>query len=149
MVKITGTLHSNTGFIRIKPNINFIGSVQGTKIYNLSEPLELELPPTPAEGVYLIDYTSDTTEPFVPSEHWIIPNEDCTFDDIRGVKKLDDYLTKLETENANLRTENLKLLDTNQEYQEIIKKLQEQLNLLNKEETETKVSTFLNILNRF
>ena len=48
MVKITGSLHINTGFIRIKPNINFIGSVQGTKIYNLSEPLELELPPTPA-----------------------------------------------------------------------------------------------------
>lgn len=99
MVKITGTLHIDTGFVRLKPNINFIGAKLGLSVYDLSKPLEIELNPTPAEGLYLVDYTIDINSGFLPTEHWFIPNKDCTFDEIRGIKKL---TTIEETQDAKL-----------------------------------------------
>lgn len=109
MVKITGTLHIDTGFVRLKPNINFIGAKQGLSVYDLSKPLEIELNPTPAEGLYLVDYTIDINSGFLPTEHWLIPNEDCTFDEVRGVSHISlNYVRKLEEEIKILRAEKVK-----------------------------------------
>lgn len=112
MVKITGTLHINTGFVRLKPNINFIGAKTGISAYDLSKPLEIELAPTPAEGLYLVDYSLDVNAGFYPTEHWIIPNEDCTFDEVRGVNRISmAYVKNLEEQIAALKAEKQKYLE--------------------------------------
>lgn len=106
MVKITGTLHIDTGFVRLKPNINFIGAKPGISVYALSQPLEIELNPTPAEGLYLVDYCVDINSGFYPMEHWIIPGIDCTFDQVRGVNQVSlKYVQDLEEQIVNLKLE--------------------------------------------
>ena len=141
MVKLTGTLHIDTGFVRLKPNINFIGAKQGLSVYDLSKLLEIELNPTPAEGLYLVDYTIDINSGFLPTEHWLIPNEDCTFDEIRGIKKLTSNLTEtLEAKVFILESENNLLKDTQdtttkeqQEYSAYARNLEKQLEDLKQE----------------
>lgn len=153
MVKITGNLHINTGFIRIKPNINFIGAVQGMVVYDLSNLTEIELTPTPIEGVYLVDYAPDSNAPFLPSEHWIVPSKDCTFDEVRGIKNPDDLVEKLKAEIAELSKqiiqlslENAQLTLDNVEYQKRITRINQETDI---EITETKINSSLNILSRF
>ena len=112
MIKITGTLHIDTGFVRLKPNINFIGAKLGLSVYDLSKPLEIELTPTPAEGLYLVDYTLDINAGFLPSEHWIIPNRDCTFDEVRGINQISlAYVKSLEEQITTLKAEIQKYLE--------------------------------------
>ena len=168
MVKVTGSLHINTGFIRIKPNINFIGSTQGITVHEIHESLEIELNPTPIEGVYLVDYSLDSTSPFVPSEYWIVPNKDCTFDEVRGIKNPDDIVLKLQEQITKLKAEiselsvqivqlslkNAQLSLDIVQYQKQIKKLEESEKITNQEtNTEvvepTKVNTSFDILSRF
>ena len=167
MVKITGNLHINTGFIRIKSNINFVGAVQGMVMYDLSNLTEIELNPTPIEGVYLVDYAPDSNAPFLPSEHWIVPSKDCTFDEVRGIKNPDDVVVKLQEQTAQLKAEiaelskqiiqlsleNAQLTLDNVEYQKQVTKVEETLKSTNQEtniEAETtKINTSLNILSRF
>ena len=142
MVKITGTLHIKTGFVRLKPNINFIGATLGVSVYDLSRSLKIELNPTPAEGLYLVDYTFDINSHFLPTEHWIIPNEDCTFDEIRGIKKLTSNLTKaledqiliLESENISLRNLQDATTKEQQEYSAYTHELKNQLDTLKQEQ---------------
>ena len=130
MVKITGTLHIDTGFVRLKPNINFIGAKLCLSVYDLSKPLEIELNPTPAEGLYLVDYVIDINSGFSPTEHWLIPNEDCTFDEIRGIKQItSDTIKALEKQIAGLELENILLR--------------------NIQDSTTKVNSSLDILKRF
>ncbi|MFM6154713.1 MAG: hypothetical protein ACKPE3_17235 [Sphaerospermopsis kisseleviana] len=168
MVKITGNLHINTGFIRIKPNINFIGSTQGITVHEIHESLEIELNPTPIEGVYLVDYSLDSTSSFVPSEHWIIPNKDCTFDEVRGIKnpddivlKLQEQITKLTAETAELSRQVIQFNLENSQLSLDIEQYQEQIKKLEKSEKSTKheidsevvehskINTSFDILNRF
>lgn len=142
MVKITGTLHIDTGFVRLKPNINFIGARLGLSVYDLSKPLEIELNPTPAEGLYLVDYAIDINSGFLPTEHWFIPNEDCTFDEIRGIKKLTSDLTEaleakvfiLESENISLRNLQDTTTKEQQEYSAYTHTLEKQLEDLKQEQ---------------
>ncbi|MFM6134783.1 MAG: hypothetical protein ACKPCP_11555 [Sphaerospermopsis kisseleviana] len=154
MVKITGNLHINTGFIRIKSNINFIGSTQGITVHEIQESLEIELNPTPIEGVYLVDYSLDSASPFVPSEHWIIPNKDCTFDEVRGIKNPDDIVLKLQEQITRLNLENSQLSFDIAQYQKQIKELEESKKSAN-QETNTEVvepaniNTSFDILSRF
>lgn len=119
MVKINGTLYLNTGYVRIKPNINFIGAKLGISVYDLSQPLEMELNPTPVEGLYLVDYCSDINSGFNPIEHWIIPNYNCTFDEVRGITKISlAYVKNLEDQIATLKAEkdkHLKLVENQRE----------------------------------
>lgn len=153
MVRITGHLHINTGFIRIKPNINFIGALQGTAVYDLSNFTEIELNPTPVEGVYLVDYAIDSNAPFLPSEHWIVPNKDCTFDDVRGIKNPDSIVAKLEEQIEQLKKENAELVLQNKNYLQRIQLLEQINDTINQvialEETDAKLNTSLNILSRF
>ena len=158
MVKITGTLHINTGFVRIKPNTNFIGAMMGISAYSLSDKLELELNPTPAEGVYLVDYAIDITSPFIPSEHWIIPSSDCTFDEVRGVRHIADVLEKqlaeVKKQNLELLTINQQIFLDNQRYLIEIQSLESQLKTVKEkygliEIMEHQNNTSINIVNRF
>ena len=136
-IKITGTLHVDAGFLRLKPNINFIGAKLGISVYDLSKPkpLEIELNPTPAEGLYLVDHVLDPNSEFLPSEHWHIPNDDCTFDELRGIKQItSDTIKALETQVAVLGLENTTLKQLNesttkeqQEYSAYAHNLEKQL----------------------
>ncbi|MFM6153403.1 MAG: hypothetical protein ACKPE3_10450, partial [Sphaerospermopsis kisseleviana] len=84
---------------------------QGITVHEIQESLEIELNPTPIEGVYLVDYSLDSASPFVPSEHWIIPNKDCTFDEVRGIKNPDDIVLKLQEQITKLTAESAELLE--------------------------------------
>lgn len=178
MVKITGTLHTKTGFVRLKPNINFIGATLGISVYDLSKPLKIELNPTPIEGLYLVDYCLNPNAAFLPTEHWIIPSNDCTFDELRGIKHSTSDLTKalenrialLEEENQALRAVNGDLIKQQQDFlvytrgleqkvttleKEILTRKigeniidQQRLNLANKE-TDMEINSSLDILRRF
>ncbi|MFM6152977.1 MAG: hypothetical protein ACKPE3_08230, partial [Sphaerospermopsis kisseleviana] len=120
-------------------------------VHEIQESLEIELNPTPIEGVYLVDYSLDSASPFVPSEHWIIPNKDCTFDEVRGIKNPDDIVLKLQEQITRLNLENSQLSFDIAQYQELIKKLEESAN----QETNTEVvepaniNTSFDILSRF
>jgi hypothetical protein len=124
MIKITGTLHTKIGFVRLKPNINFIGATLGISVYDLTKPLKIELNPTPAEGLYLVDYCLNINADFLPTEHWIIPSNDCTFDELRGIKQSTSDLTKvlenrviiLEEENTALKKVNADMIIQSQDF---------------------------------
>jgi vacuolar-type H+-ATPase subunit I/STV1 len=141
MVKITGTLHTKTGFVRLKPNINFIGATLGISVYDLSKPLKIELNPTPMEGLYLVDYCLTPNAAFLPTEHWMIPSNDCTFDELRGIKQstsdltkaLENRITVLEKENQGLKEVNEDLIKQQQEFSAYTRGLEQKVATLEKE----------------
>ncbi|MFM6157910.1 MAG: hypothetical protein ACKPE3_33775, partial [Sphaerospermopsis kisseleviana] len=88
------------------------------------------------------------------SEHWIIPNKDCTFDEVRGIKNPDDIVLKLQEQITRLNLENSQLSFDITQYQKQIKELEESKKSAN-QETNTEVvepaniNTSFDILSRF
>lgn len=86
MVRVTGTLEVKNGYIRVKPNVPFIGSLSGVSAYEINDGLvDIQLAPTPNDRVYLVDYTLSPDAAFLPTENWIVPNYDCNLDEARGL----------------------------------------------------------------
>lgn len=89
MVKISGSLDIQRGFVRLKPNISFLGVTAGINTYEINEgQITIELPPTPQDRVFLVDYSLSRDGAFLPIESWVVPNYDCSLDEVRG------FLTK-------------------------------------------------------
>ena len=150
MVRILGTLEIKTGYIRVKPNVPFIGSLSGVSYYEINDGLvDIQLAPTPHDRVYLVDYSLSIDAAFLPTENWIIPDYDCDLDEVRGLITHGRNL-QLQLSNDQLRLENNQL----QLQIETLKSENQQLqNKLLVEKTDVDESSFalssINILNRF
>ena len=129
MVRVTGSLEVKNGYIRVKPNVPFIGSLSGVSAYEISDGLiDIHLAPTPNDRVYLIDYSLSLDAAFLPTENWIVPEYDCELNEVRGLvvykqnlqlhldnTQLQLKIQSLELSNNQLRLDNNQLhLDNNQ-----------------------------------
>jgi len=129
MVRVTGTLEIKIGYIRVKPNVPFIGSLSGVSVYEINDGLiDIQLAPTPNDRVYLVDYALSPDAAFLPTENWIVPDYDCELDEVRGLVvykqnlqlQLDNNQLRLNNNQLQLQTEQLTLnnnqlqLDNNQ-----------------------------------
>lgn len=86
MVQITGILEIKTGYVRVKPNVPFIGSLSGVSCYEINDGLvDIQLAPTPQDRIYLVDYSLSIDAAFLPTENWIVPGYDCDLDEVRGM----------------------------------------------------------------
>lgn len=150
MVQITGRLEIKTGYVRIKPNVPFIGSLSGVSCYEINDGLvDIQLAPTPHDRVYLVDYSLSVDAGFLPTENWIIPDYDCDLDEVRGLITHGRNL-QLQLSNDQLRLENNQL----QLEIETLKSENQQLqNKLLMQKTDVDESSLalssINILNRF
>jgi len=174
MVRVTGTLEIKIGYIRVKPNVPFIGSLSGVSVYEINDGLiDIQLAPTPNDRVYLVDYALSPDAAFLPTENWIIPDYDCELDEVRGLVvykqnlqlQLDNNQLRLNNNQLQLQTEQLTLnnnqlqLDNNQLQLKIeslklensdLKQQIERLALQNPDANEKNFNlSSINILNRF
>jgi hypothetical protein len=174
MVQVTGTLEVKNGYIRVKPNVPFIGSLSGVSAYEINDGLvDIQLAPTPNDRVYLVDYSLSLDAAFLPTENWIVPEYDCELNEVRGLvvykqnlqlhldnNQLQLKIQSLELSNNQLHLDNNQLrLDNNQlqlkiqslELENSNLKLQTErltLHKLNPDEKNFNLSS-INILNRF
>jgi hypothetical protein len=110
MVRVTGNLQIKNGYIRIKPNIPFIGSLSGVSVYEIYNGLvSIELTPTPQDRIYLVDFSLSPDAAFLPTENWVIPNYNCDLDEVRGLTTHNRNL-QLQSTNNQLLSENQNLL---------------------------------------
>lgn len=109
MVQVAGTLEIKTGYVRIKPNVPFIGSLSGVSCYEINDgSVDIQLAPTPHDRVYLVDYSLSVDAAFLPTENWIVPDYDCNLDEVRGLITHKRNL-QLQLSNDQLRSENNRL----------------------------------------
>jgi hypothetical protein len=122
MVQVTGSLEVKNGYIRVKPNVPFIGSLSGVSAYEISDGLiNLHLAPTPNDRVYLVDYSLSLDAAFLPTENWIVPEYDCELNEVRGLVvykqnlqlHLDNNQLQLKIQSLELNNNQLRL-DNNQ-----------------------------------
>lgn len=163
MSRILGTLEIKTGYIRVKPNVPFIGSLSGVSCYEINDGLvDIQLAPTPHDRVYLVDYSLSVDAAFLPTENWIIPNHDCTLDEARGLRNFTQSLqlqlevNKLQLNNEQLTIENEQLKLENQQLKLENKQLQIDNNMIHLEKekmlgitVEQPSVSSINILKRF
>jgi hypothetical protein len=159
MVQVTGTLEVKNGYIRVKPNVPFIGSLSGVSAYEINDGLvDIQLAPTPNDRVYLVDYTLSLDAAFLPTENWIVPEYDCDLNEVRGLITIHSRNLQLQVENLTLVNNQLQL-SNNQLLLEISNlklensELQSRIKTLIPEEIHTDQKTLnsssINILNRF
>jgi hypothetical protein len=124
MVRVTGNLQIKNGYVRIKPNIPFIGSLSGVSVYEIYNGfVSIELTPTPQDRIYLVDFSLSPDAAFLPTENWVIPNYNCDLDEVRGLTthnrnlQLQSTNNQLFSENQNLLLQVEKLTLTNNELQ--------------------------------
>jgi hypothetical protein len=123
MVRVTGSLEVKNGYIRVKPNVPFIGGLSGVSAYEISDGLiDIHLAPTPNDRVYLVDYSLSLDAAFLPTENWIVPEYDCELNEVRGLvvykqnlqlhlnnNQLQLKIQSLELSNNQLRLDNNQL----------------------------------------
>lgn len=86
MIKVSGKLDIERGFVRLKPNIPFIGAFSSLVAYEINNgEITIELSPTPQDRVYLADYSLSRDGAFLATETWIVPAYDCSLDEVRGI----------------------------------------------------------------
>ncbi|MEY2910713.1 MAG: hypothetical protein RLZZ184_22 [Cyanobacteriota bacterium] len=151
MVRVTGTLEIKIGYIRVKPNVPFIGSLSGVSVYEINDGLiDIQLAPTPNDRVYLVDYALSPDAAFLPTENWIVPDYDCELDEVRGMIAYKQNLQlqsknnqlQLDNNQLQLKIESLKL--ENSDLKQQIERLDPDAN-----EKNTLNSSSINILKRF
>ena len=109
MVQVTGNLEVKNGYVRVKPNVPFIGSLSGVSAYEINDGLvNIQLAPTPSDRVYLVDYSLSPDAAFLPTENWIVPEYDCGLDEVRGLVVYKQNL-QLQLDNNQLRLINNQL----------------------------------------
>jgi len=122
MVRVTGSLEVKNGYIRVKPNVPFIGSLSGVSAYEISDGLiNIHLAPSPNDRVYLVDYSLSLDTAFLPTENWIVPEYDCELNEVRGLVvykqnlqlHLDNNQLQLKIQSLELNNNQLRL-DNNQ-----------------------------------
>lgn len=146
MVKISGSLDIQRGFVRLKPNIPFLGVTAGINTYEINEgQITIELPPTPQDRVFLVDYSLSRDGAFLPIESWVVPNYDCNLDEVRGIisfkhnLQLQTQINELQSEKEKLQTD---LLETQDKYGQSLlqlKQLSEQLSALELEKQQAEI----------
>lgn len=146
MVKISGSLDIQRGFVRLKPNIPFLGVTAGINTYEINEgQITIELPPTPQDRVFLVDYSLSRDGAFLPIESWVVPNYDCDLDEVRGIisfkhnLQLQTQINELQSEKEKLQTD---LLETQDKYGQSLlqlKQLSEQLSALELEKQQAEI----------
>lgn len=154
MVRVTGTLEIKIGYIRVKPNVPFIGSLSGVSVYEINDGLiDIQLAPTPNDRVYLVDYALSPDAAFLPTENWIVPDYDCELDEVRGMIAYKQNL-QLQSKNNQLQLDNnqlqLKIESLKLENSDLKQQI-ERLALQNPDANEknTLNSSSINILKRF
>ncbi|MFN9053588.1 MAG: hypothetical protein ACK5V6_11450 [Pseudanabaena sp.] len=150
MVKISGSLDIQRGFVRLKPNIPFLGVTAGINTYEINEgQITIELPPTPQDRVFLVDYSLSRDGAFLPIESWVVPNYDCNLDEVRGIisfkhnLQLQTQINELQSEKEKLQTD---LLETQDKYGQSLlqlKQLSEQLSALELEKQQAEIDNGL------
>ena len=153
MVRVTGTLEIKIGYIRVKPNVPFIGSLSGVSVYEINDGLiDIQLAPTPNDRVYLVDYALSPDAAFLPTENWIVPDYDCELDEVRGMIAYKQNL-QLQSKNNQLQLDNnqlqLKIESLKLENSDLKQQI-ERLALQNPDANEKNFNlSSINILNRF
>lgn len=152
MVQVTGSLGIKAGYVRIKPNIPFIGSLSGVSAYEINDGLiNIQLAPTPQDRVYLVDYSLSVDTAFLPTENWIVPNYNCDLNEVRGLITAHSRNLQSQVENLTLINNQLLLEVSNLKMEN--SELQLKIKTLMPEEIHTDEKTLnsssINILNRF
>lgn len=153
MVRLTGTLEVKNGYIRIKPNVPFIGSLSGLSAYEIHDGLvDIQLAPTPNDRVYLVDYSLSLDAAFLPTENWIVPEYDCELHEVRGLVVYKQNLQlQLQIEKFILDNNQLQLQVQSLKLENSDLKLEIERFALHRPDTDEKNlnSSSINILKRF
>ncbi|MEH1786888.1 MAG: hypothetical protein V7L23_15245 [Nostoc sp.] len=107
MTKLTGVIQEITekeGWLRFKPSAPWIGTGTELKTFKiLNGILDIEIPPTPKDRVYLVDFSLSEDAPFHTQESWVVPVENSTIEELRHFST--SYIAFLESEGKRLSAE--------------------------------------------